>query len=270
MSGASNARVSVSVANPVFRFSPARLTHAPVNRCVTGSKELPRKNQTSILNMAVTCAYLCRQVSARSLSPCDILSNWLIKWNNRCILPMDSAEKSCTRLLLCSRHGDALLAMQGEVFRASGYEVVATAFKEQIQEHIESTDFDVVILNHTLSFSDRKSLARKAMQHARTHHGPAADSKYVVVADLNRNYTFATDPVCELLGYDRAMLLELRIDDVVDGSTQVTAPLFQQFVADGRQAGRITLRHRSGKKVPVKYSSLVEPDGCVVAHWEPL
>jgi CheY-like chemotaxis protein len=224
-------------------------------------------------------------------------------------------QPSNTRLLLCSRHSDTVLAMQREVFRNSGYPVVAAAAKEEIYDHIENTDFDVIILNHTLSFADRKTLARKtkqrnpnngvlvlhhsgslgnpyvdlavdsragvkpmldtlkrieAMRHARTHHGPAADGKYVVVADLNRNYTFATDPVCELLGYDRAMLLELRIDDVVDGSTHVAAPLFQQFVADGKQSGRITLKHRSGKKVPVKYSSLVEPDGCVVAHWEPL
>jgi CheY-like chemotaxis protein len=228
---------------------------------------------------------------------------------------MDSVQKSGTRLLLCSRDGDSLLAMQGEVFRVSGYEVVATASKEEVHEHIENTDFDVVILNHTLSFADRKTLARKAkqrnpnngvlvlhhsgslgnpyvdlavdsrggvkpvldtlkriegMQHARSHHDPGADGEYVVVADLNRNYTFATDSVCELLGYDRAMLLELRIDDIVDGSTQVAAPLFQQFVANGKQTGRITLRHRSGRKVPVKYSSLVESDGCVIAHWEPL
>jgi len=228
---------------------------------------------------------------------------------------MDSVQKSGTRLLLCSRDGDSLLAMQGEVFRASGYEVVATAFKEQIQDHIENTDFDVVILNHTLSFSDRKFLARtakqrnpnngvlvlhhsgslgnpyvdlavdsrggvkpvldtlkriEAMQHARSHHDPGADGKYVVVADLNRNYTFATDPVCELLGYDRAMLMELRIDDIVDGSSHVAAPLFQQFVAEGRQAGRITLRHRSGRKIQVNYSAVAEPDGCVIAHWEPL
>jgi PAS domain-containing protein len=205
--------------------------------------------------------------------------------------------------------------MQREVFRDSGYKVVAAAAKEDIHEHIENSDFDVLILNHTLSFADRKALARKAkernpnngvlvlhhsgslgnpyvdlavdsrtgvkpmldtlkrieaMRHARTHHRAAGDGKYVVVADLNRNYTFASDPVCELLGYDRAMLMELRIDDIVEGSTQVTAPLFQQFVADGKQAGRITLRHRSGKKVTVKYSSVVEPDGCVIAHWEPL
>ena len=228
---------------------------------------------------------------------------------------MNVSQRSNTRLLLCSCQSDSVLAMQSAVFRNSGYSVVAAAAKEEIHDHIENTDFDVIILNHTLSFADRKTLARKtkqrnpnngvlvlhhsgslgnpyvdlavdsragvkpmldtlkrieAMRHARTHHTPDADGKYVVVADLNRNYTFATDPVCELLGYDRAMLLELRIDDVVDGATHVAAPLFQQFVAEGKQSGRITLKHRSGKKVPVKYSSLVEPDGCVVAHWEPL
>ena len=228
---------------------------------------------------------------------------------------MNVAQTSDTRLLLCSRDSDSLLAMQRAVFRDSGYQVVAAASKEEIYQHIEETDFDVIILNHTLSFADRKTLAKKAkqsnpnngvlvlhhsgslgnpyvdlavdsragvkpvldtlkrieaMRHARAHHSPDADGEYVVVADLNRNYTFATDPVCELLGYDRAMLLELRIDDVVDGSTHVTAPLFQQFVADGKQQGRITLRHRSGRKIPVKYSSLVAPDGCVIAHWEPL
>jgi CheY-like chemotaxis protein len=228
---------------------------------------------------------------------------------------MNSDQTSHPRLLLCSRQSDSVLAMQREVFRESGYEVVAAGCKEEIHEHIENTDFDVIILNHTLSFADRKSLARKtkqrnpnngvlvlhhsgslgnpyvdlavdsrggaqsmlhtlkrieAMQHARTHHGPDADGKYVVVADLNRNYTFATDLVCDLLGYDRAMLLELRIDDVVDGSTHVAAPLFRDFVGHGAQTGSIALRHRSGRKVQVNYSAVVEPDGCMIAHWEPL
>lgn len=222
---------------------------------------------------------------------------------------------SHTRLLLCSRLSDSVLALQREVFRASGYEVIATASKKEIQQHIENTDFDVIILNHTLSFADRKALARKtkqrnpnngvlvlhnsgslgnpyvdlavdsragvkpmlqtlkrieAMQHARTHHGAGSEGKYVVVADLNRNFAFATDSVCELLGYDRAMFLELRIDDVVDGSTQVTEPLFHEFIVEGKQTGRITLRHRSGRKVPIRYWSSVEPDGCLIAPWEPL
>ena len=224
-------------------------------------------------------------------------------------------QPSNTRLLLCSRHSDSVLAMQREVFRDSGYPVVAAAAKEEIHEHIENTDFDVIILNHTLSFADRQALARKAklrnpnhgvlvlhhsgslgnpyvdlavdsragvkpmlhtlkrleaMQHARSHHVGESDGKYVVVADLNRNYTFVTDPVCDLLGYDRAMFLELRIDDVVDGTTQVADPLFQEFVAQGKQEGRITLRHRSGRKVRVKYSAHVDPDGCAIAKWEPL
>jgi CheY-like chemotaxis protein len=228
---------------------------------------------------------------------------------------MNVAQEPNTRLLLCSRQSDSVLAMQSEVFRNSGYPVVAAAAKEEIHDHIENTDFDVIILNHTLSFADRKTLAKKtkernptngvlvlhhsgslgnpyvdlavdsragvrpmldtlkrieAMRHARTHHAPGAEGKYVVVADLNRNYTFATDPVCELLGYDRAMLLELRIDDVVDGSTNVADPLFREFVSQGTQTGKISLRHRSGKKIQVKYSAVVEPDGCMTAHWEPL
>lgn len=228
---------------------------------------------------------------------------------------MNIAQASNTRLLLCSRHSDSVLAMQREVFRRSGYQVVAAAAKEEIHEHIENTDFDVLILNHTLSFADRKALARKtkqrnpnngvlvlhhsgalnnpyvdlavdsragvkpmldtlkrieAMRHAQTHHGPRSDGKYVVVADLNRNYTFATDPACELLGYDRALLMELRIDDIVDGSTHVADPLFREFVSEGTQTGRVTLRHRSGRKIQVKYSAVAEPDGCVIAHWEPL
>jgi CheY-like chemotaxis protein len=238
-----------------------------------------------------------------------------MEWNNRGIPIMDSAQKSHTRLLLCSRQSDSLLAMQREVFRGSGYHVVAAASNQEIRDHIENTDFDVIILNHTLSFAERKALARKtkqrnpkngvlvlhhsgslgnpfvdlavdsrsgvnpvlqavkrveAMLHARSYHVGDADGKYIVVADLNRNYTFVTDPACKLLGYDRANFLELRIDDIVDGSTPVAAPLFREFVAEGKQAGRITLRHRSGKKVPIRYSSTVEPDGCVIAEWEPL
>jgi len=50
----------------------------------------------------------------------------------------------------------------------------------------------------------------------------------------------------------------------------VTDPLFREFVSEGAQTGRIALRHRSGKKIQVKYSAMVEPDGCMIAHWEPL
>jgi hypothetical protein len=41
-------------------------------------------------------------------------------------------------------------------------------------------------------------------------------------------------------------------------------------VTQGMQAGKIILRHRSGRLVPVKYKAIVEPDGCTIARWEPL
>jgi hypothetical protein len=227
---------------------------------------------------------------------------------------MNSGQKSPTRLLLCSRENDSVLTLQSEVFRNSGYNVITAATNSEIQEHIENTDFEVIVLNHTISFADRKMLARKtktrnpasgvmvlhhsgslgnpyvdlavdsrtgvshtllalkrveAMLHARRHLGEL-DGQCVVVADLNRNYSFVSDAVCDLLGYDRAMLLELRIDDIVAGSTPIAAPLFEDFVTQGVQAGKIILRHRSGRLVPVKYKAVVEPDGCTIAHWEPL
>lgn len=227
---------------------------------------------------------------------------------------MKRAQDSPTKLLLCSRENSTLLAMQAEVFRDSGYKVITAASTNEIQEHIENTAFEVIVLNHTISFADRKMLARKmktrnpasgvmvlhhsgslgnpyvdlavdsrsgvkatlhalqrleAMLHARTHLGDL-HGKYVVVADMNRNYTFVSDSVCDLLGYDRAMLLELRIDDIVAGATPIAKPLFDDFVAQGRQRGKIILRHRSGKLVTVKYEALIEPDGCSIAHWEPM
>ncbi|MGC2697786.1 MAG: PAS domain-containing protein [Candidatus Angelobacter sp.] len=228
---------------------------------------------------------------------------------------MNPAPHSQATILLCGDQYDSVLALQSEIFRGTGHSVVPVASVKEIQERIESSAFDIVVLNHTLSFSDRKKLARKAknhrgdsavlalhhsgaldnphvdlavdsragaqamlqalrrveaMLHARSRHYAGFDGDYMAVVDADRNYTFVSDPVCDLLGYDRAMFLELRIDDVVDGSTQVTAPLFQDFVASGEQAGTISLRHRSGKCVPVKYWSRVQPDGCMIARWEPI
>ncbi len=205
--------------------------------------------------------------------------------------------------------------MQSAVFRNAGYPVTVAVSIEQIIDCIENAEFGVVVLNHTIPFSDRKLLARKTrvsnpssgilvlhhsgslgnsyvdlavdsrlgaqavlhalrrvegMLHARTHYQDGDQGNYFVVADAHRNYTFVTDPVCDLLGYDRAMLLELRIDDIVLGATPATKPLFEKFVNTGEQTGRITLRHRSGRHIAVNYWAHVKPDGCMTARWEPL
>jgi len=218
-------------------------------------------------------------------------------------------------LLLCSDQDDSALATQAAVFSGAGYPVAISTTKPEIQETLKTDGFDVLVLNHSLSFDDRKALARRAkklnpdrgvlvlhhsgslgnphvdlaidsrlgpkamlralqrlegMMHARSHHSDGFAGDYFVVVDGNRNYIFVSDAVCELLGYDRAMFLELRIDDVVDGATTVTDPLFRKFVADGQQTGRINLRHRSGKLIAVNYWSRIETDGCMIARWEPM
>jgi hypothetical protein len=228
---------------------------------------------------------------------------------------MHGPRENLPKLLLCSREQDTVATMQEAVFLHAGYPVSNAVAKKHIQEQIEKTPFDILVLNHTLSFTDRKSLARRAkkhrpesgvlvlhnsgslgnphvdlavdsraganamlkalqrlerMLHARSHHYNVDHGPYFVVADSDRYYTFVTDGACDLLGYDRANFLELRIDDVVAGATQVAAPLFQQFVAEGAQVGRIELRHRSGKLVSVNYWAKVAPDGCMIANWEPV
>jgi DNA-binding NtrC family response regulator len=106
---------------------------------------------------------------------------------------MNIVQESNTRLLLCSRDADSVLAMQREVFRDSGYSVVSASSKEEIYEHIENTDFDVMILNHTLSFADRKTLAKKAKQSNPNngvlvlHHSGSLGNPYVDLAVDSRS-----------------------------------------------------------------------------------
>src|ERR1043166_5520050 len=115
---------------------------------------------------------------------------------------MNLAQKSDTRLLLCSSEQDSLLAMQREVFRDSGYSVVSAASKEEINEHIENPDFDVMILNHTLSSADRKTLAKKAKQSNPNngvlvlHHSGSLGNPYV---DLAVDFRARVKPACVTL-----------------------------------------------------------------------
>lgn len=217
-------------------------------------------------------------------------------------------------LLLCSTEKDSLMVSQGAIFNSAGYPVIFASSSGEIQHHLESSAFDIAVLNHTLSFADRKKLAQQIKEtdgemgvlvlHAsgalnNPHADIAVDSRlgpqaillglkrveamqtmrksqihleqqFVVIVDKDRNYIYASNAACELLGYDRVQFLELRIDDVVAGATTVAEPLFEQFVNDGRQHGVIVLRHRSGRLVEVRYSAEVRPDGSLLAYWQPI
>jgi PAS domain-containing protein len=102
------------------------------------------------------------------------------------------------------------------------------------------------------------------MQHA------DEDKMPIVVVDPDRNYIFANDPACRLVGFDHAEFLQLRIDEIVVGGSQVVQPLFNEFVAEGTQKGTIKLRHRSGSVIAVQYEAQVRPDGYMMARWAPI
>ncbi len=101
-------------------------------------------------------------------------------------------------------------------------------------------------------------------------NSPMRTSRPIVVVDPDRNYIFANDPACRLVGFDHAEFLQLRIDEIVVGGSQVVQPLFEDFVAEGTQIGTIKLRHRSGAMITVKYEAQVRPDGYMMARWEPI
>lgn len=103
-----------------------------------------------------------------------------------------------------------------------------------------------------------------------THSHAEFQGKYVVFVDENRRYIEMTDGVCELVGYTREELLQMKIDDLAAPSqTKHVAPLFERYVKDKGMDGTFELKNKSGNLVPIRYHSRVFPDGCMVASWEP-
>ncbi|HEX6879787.1 MAG TPA: PAS domain S-box protein [Terriglobales bacterium] len=103
----------------------------------------------------------------------------------------------------------------------------------------------------------------------RHHVHPELEGKHVVFVDSDRRYVEATQQACDLIGYRRAELLGKRIEDVAATDTQEVTAQFAKYLKDGSQEGVFVLRHKSGHLVPVFYKSLVLPDGCMAARWEP-
>ena len=109
-----------------------------------------------------------------------------------------------------------------------------------------------------------------SLLHLRSHSHSELDGKYVAFVDEQRRYLDVTDGVCELLGYSRSELLEMKIEQVTAPVMRSnTSPLFQQYLADGRQQGEYILQHRDGTEIPIHYIARIFPDGCMVARWEP-
>lgn len=70
-------------------------------------------------------------------------------------------RKALPILLLCSTEKDSMVVSQGAIFNSARYPVIFASSSEEIQHHLESSGFDIAVLNHTLSFADRKKLAQQ-------------------------------------------------------------------------------------------------------------
>lgn len=81
-----------------------------------------------------------------------------------------------------------------------------------------------------------------------------ANGGYVVlVADENMRYLAASDAACELLGYSREELLGLSVPDLVVETN--AAELYDEFMRDHEQRGKITLRCRDGSSLEAHYDA---------------
>lgn len=94
-------------------------------------------------------------------------------------------------------------------------------------------------------------------------------SPYLVFADGKRRLIEMTEQVCKLLGYERAELLRMTVDEITAPGTAEVPEMFAKLVEDGFQEGSYILKHRSGKQIPIRYRAKVFPDGCMAAEWYP-
>jgi PAS domain S-box-containing protein len=144
------------------------------------------------------------------------------------------------------------------IIMLSGYPVPAQA-NESIDALITKGESPALLLTTTAS-----------LLHIRSHCHPELEGRYVAFVDEQRRYLDVTDGVCELLGYSRSELLNMRIEDVTAPTMRSeTRQLFEQYLQDGLQRGSYILRHRNGSEIPISYIARAFPDGCLVACWDP-
>jgi PAS domain S-box-containing protein len=75
----------------------------------------------------------------------------------------------------------------------------------------------------------------------------------VFVADSERRYLAVNATVCEVLGYTRAELLQLRVTDIAVADNADS--LYDDMVEVGRQAGRTRIRAKDGTMHAFNYSA---------------
>ena len=81
-----------------------------------------------------------------------------------------------------------------------------------------------------------------------------ANAGYIVlVADENMHYLAASEAACELLGYSCEELLGLTVPDLVMDTN--ASELYDEFIRDQGQRGKITLRCKDGRSFEAHYDA---------------
>lgn len=76
-------------------------------------------------------------------------------------------------------------------------------------------------------------------------------SMLAFAADDDMRYVAVNDAACQLLGYSRSEILQLRVSDI---ASEVTAPTeFAEMVATGSRSGAAKLRAKAGKMLQFVY-----------------
>jgi PAS domain S-box-containing protein len=101
------------------------------------------------------------------------------------------------------------------------------------------------------------------------HSHPELDGEYVVYVDEWRSYVAVSDGVCKLLGYTREQLLGKKIEDITPPEARSeVAREFHQYLHYSASVGEYILLAADGRRIPIRYKSIVFDDGCMGASWE--
>lgn len=87
-----------------------------------------------------------------------------------------------------------------------------------------------------------------------------------VEADSDRHYVAVNDAACELLGYSRNELLQMKIDDISFPSGAHARPMYDQFMEDGSMRGVFALRRKTGEAIWIRFTA-TNMDGRFLATW---
>src|SRR5437016_8207227 len=117
----------------------------------------------------------------------------------------------------------------------------------------------------------RKPYARPSFKSLRQElEAPQFEVKpqYVTVVDRDRKYVEFSDSFCQLVGYQREVLIGMRYDDLTAPNTKRRSDCLWFVPKLGYMHGLWMLVGREGTRILVRYESWLRPDSYIEGHME--